>query len=81
MSIQPVNAHSIELEIVSLKFTCIIITLFPGKECEPYQVKEITKAVLHTILFHRCLIQSMPVDVDCTVVDATYVHQNTSSSF
>lgn len=38
-----------------------------------YQVKEVMKAVLHTILFHRCLIQTMPINVDLKVVGVSFV--------
>lgn len=50
---------------------CEVFTLSPMR-CEPFQVKEVLRAVLHTILFSRTLGVVRPRDVDSELFDLTY---------
>lgn len=36
-------------------------------------MKEVVRATLHTIMFHRSLIMTVPAEVDMRFVDVTYV--------
>lgn len=40
---------------------------------EPFQIKEVLRCVLHTILFHRTLGSIVPQEVDCDILDVSYV--------
>lgn len=50
---------------------CEVFSLSPLR-CEPFQVKEVMRAVLHTILFSRTLGVVRPRDVDSELFDLTY---------
>jgi hypothetical protein len=50
---------------------CEVFSLSPLR-CEPFQVKEVLRAVLHTILFSRTLGVVRPRDVDSELFDLTY---------
>ena len=53
------------------KMNCEVFSLSPLR-CEPFQVKEVMRAVLHTILFSRTLGVVRPRDVDSELFDLTY---------
>uniref|UniRef100_A0A1D1ZKI2 Autophagy-related protein 101 n=1 Tax=Anthurium amnicola TaxID=1678845 RepID=A0A1D1ZKI2_9ARAE len=42
-------------------------------EVEVFQVREVLRCILHTIFFHRSLGLVRPKDVDCELLDITYV--------
>uniref|UniRef100_A0A7S0X740 Autophagy-related protein 101 n=1 Tax=Mantoniella antarctica TaxID=81844 RepID=A0A7S0X740_9CHLO len=50
---------------------CEVFSLSPLR-CEPFQVKEVLRAVLHTVLFSRTLGVVRPRDVDSELFDLTY---------
>eukprot|EP00898_Chlorokybus_atmophyticus_P003468 jgi/Chlat1/4121/Chrsp269S03956 len=52
---------------------CEVISL-KELEVEFYQIREVLRCILHTILFHRALGLVKPRDVDSELFDITYVH-------
>lgn len=52
---------------------CEVIEL-PLLEVEPYQVTEVLRCLLHTILFNRALGTVHPREVDSQLFDITWVH-------
>ncbi|OAY84629.1 autophagy-related protein 101-like [Ananas comosus] len=42
-------------------------------EVEHYEIREVLRCILHTILFHRALGLVRPKDVDCELFEITYV--------
>ncbi|XP_057868468.2 autophagy-related protein 101 [Cryptomeria japonica] len=42
-------------------------------EVEPYQIREVLRCILHTIVFHRALGVVRPKDVDLDLFEITYV--------
>lgn len=51
---------------------CETYTL-PSIEAEPQQVRDILRCLLHTILFNRALGHVKPQEVDCDLLDLSYV--------
>eukprot|EP00850_Spirogloea_muscicola_P003126 SM000012S25388 [mRNA] locus=s12:810779:813001:+ [translate_table: standard] len=52
--------------------SCQVFDLQP-LELEPYQIREILRCLLHTVLFNRALGLVRPRDVDLELFDITYV--------
>lgn len=42
-------------------------------EMERFQVREVLRCILHTIIFNRALASIVPREVDCDVLEVSYV--------
>jgi len=51
---------------------CVVFPL-PTLELELYQIREVLRCVLHTIIFNRALGHVFPKEVDSELADITYV--------
>ncbi|CAN6351640.1 unnamed protein product [Urochloa humidicola] len=43
------------------------------QELEPTEIRDVLRCILHTIFFHRTLSLVRPKDVDCEILEITYV--------
>nr|VDD37447.1 unnamed protein product [Brassica oleracea] len=51
----------------------ILFFFVPSQEVESFEIREVLRCILHTIVFHRALGLIRPKDIDLELFDITYV--------